>query len=243
MNYESRTKKNKAPIVILHGWGLRGSTYKDLVSIIEKEGHFVYSPDLPGFGTEPLVHGNMMLDDYVVFLRKFIEKNKIAKPILIGHSFGGRVAIKYAWRYSKDLNSLILTGVPIIRHTSLKRKIAYITAVVGGKIFQVFPKETKMFLRKILYFAIGEWDYYKAGPLQQVFKNIIGEDLTMYAKSISVPTLLVWGEDDRIVSASDARKIKKHIITHAATAIVEGGDHKLPYISPKSFIKAIQSVL
>lgn len=242
MNYESRIKK-KPPIIILHGWGLRGQNYKKLVDLLNKDGHKVFAIDLPGFGTEPLVHANMALDDYVVFLRKFIEKNKISKPIIIGHSFGGRVAVKYTWRYPHDVTSLILTGVPIIRHTTLKRKIAYIVAVVGGKIFKLFPKETKAFLRKILYTSIGEWDYYKAGPLQQVFKNIIGEELTMYAKGISVPTFLVWGEDDRIVPASDVYKIKKYIIPHAVTAIVEGEDHKLPYISSKNFIKAIKSVL
>lgn len=233
----------KNEIVILHGWGLSGDKYGALKKLLKEKGYKVFNPDLPGFGTEPLVHANMALDDYVVFLRKFIEKNKISKPIIIGHSFGGRVAVKYAWKYRNDVASLILTGVPIIRHTTLKRKIAYIVAVVGGKIFKLFPKETKLFLRKILYAFIGEWDYYKAGPLQQVFKNIIGEELTMYAKSISVPTFLVWGEDDRIVPASDVSKIKKDIIPHATTMVVEGEDHKLPYISPKNFIKAIMSVL
>lgn len=239
MNHES---KKKNPIILLHGWGLRWQNYKELVELLKKDGRKVFAIDLPGFGAEPLVNSNMVLDDYVVFLRKFIEKNKITKPILIGHSFGGRVAVKYVWKYPNDVASLILTGVPIIRHTTLKRKIAYIVAVVGGKIFKLFPKETKAFLRKILYASIGEWDYYKAGPLQQVFKNIIGEELTMYAKSISVSTFLVWGEDDRIVPASDVNEIKK-IIPHAVTAIVKDEDHKLPYISPNNFIKAIVSVL
>lgn len=241
MNYELRIKK-KNSIIILHGWGLCGDKYQALKKLLEEKGYKVFTPDLPGFGSEPLVNSNMVLDDYVVFLRKFIEKNKITKPILIGHSFGGRVAVKYVWKYPNDVASLILTGVPIIRHTTLKRKIAYIVAVVGGKIFKLFPKETKAFLRKILYTSIGEWDYYKAGPLQQVFKNIIGEELTMYAKNISVPTYLVWGAGDRIVPASDVSKIKK-IIPHAVTMVVEGEDHKLPYISPKNFIKAIMSVL
>ncbi len=232
----------KNEIVILHGWGLRGQNYKELAALLKKDGHKVYLLDLPGFGSQPLVNDNMILDDYVVFLKKFLGKNKVKKPILIGHSFGGRVAIKYAWRYKNAAEALILTGVPVIRHASLKRKIAYFTAVAGGIVFKIFPKETKVFMRKVLYSIIGEWDYYKAGPLQQVFKNIIGEELTAYIKNISVPVMLVWGKEDRIVSAADAWQIKKYIL-HAKVVIVAGEGHKLPYISPKNFVKAIQSVL
>lgn len=232
----------KNEIVILHGWGLSSDKYQALKKLLEEKGHKVFDPDLPGFGTEHLVNNNMNLNDYVVFLRKFIEKNKMTKPILIGHSFGGRVAVKYAWRYKNDVSSLILTGVPIIRHTSIIKKVAYIVAVVGGKIFRVFPKDTQIFMRKVLYASIGEWDYYKAGPLQQVFTNIIGEELTMYAKKISVPTLLVWGENDSIVPASDIEKIKK-FMPHAVSVIVEGEDHKLPYKNARAFFNAIKTIL
>lgn len=241
MNYESRIK-NKAPIVVLHGWGLCGDKYQALKKLLEEKGHKVFIPDLPGFGSEPLINDNMNLDDYVVFLREFIEKNKIPKPILIGHSFGGRVAVKYTWKYRNDVASLILTGVPVIRHTSAKRKIAYFAAVIGGKIFQLFPKETQSFMRKILYASIGEWDYYKAGSLKQVFKNIIGEELTMYAKNISIPTLLVWGKDDRIVPASDIKKIKKYI-PHVISVVVADNDHKLPYTNARAFFNAINIIL
>lgn len=232
----------KNEIVILHGWGLRGQNYKVLANFLENEGSKVYLLDLPGFGSEPLVNNNMILDDYVIFLKKFLDKNKIKKPILIGHSFGGRVAIKYLWRYKNAAKALVLTGVPIIRHVTIKRKIAYFVAVLGGFVFSVFPKETKIFMRKVLYSLIGEWDYYKAGPLKLVFKNIIGEELTTFVKNISIPVLLVWGKEDMVVPATDVLQIKK-FIPHAKTVIVAGEDHKLPYISPKEFIKAIKSVL
>lgn len=232
----------KNEIVILHGWGLRGQNYKELASLLENDGYKVYLLDLPGFGSEPLVNNSMILDDYVIFFRTFIKKNKITKPIIIGHSFGGRVAIKYLWRYKNAAKALVLTGVPIIRHVTIKRKIAYFVAVLGGFVFKIFPKETKIFMRKVLYSFIGEWDYYKAGPLQQVFKNIIGEELTSYVKDISIPVLLVWGEKDMVVLAADVLQIKK-FMPHAKAVIVAGEDHKLPYVSPKKFIKAIKSVL
>lgn len=232
----------KHPIIILHGWGLTGSTYKDLLQVLWGRGFNVYSFDLPGFATEPLKNKSMNLDDYVEFVDEFIQEKKLIKPILIGHSFGGRIALKYAWKYPEDVSKIILTGAPIIRHISIKGKIGYAFAVSFGRVFSLLPKNVKEWVRKILYFAIGQWDYYKAGPLQQVFKNIINEDLTGYAKEVQVPTYLVWGALDRLTPVTDVERIKK-LNSSIKSVIVKNYGHKLPYENPKEFVKSIQIFL
>lgn len=232
----------KPSILILHGWGLRGSIYDGVKKLLEKEGFKVFIPDLPGFGEEPLRSSTMMLDDYVSFVDEFLKANKTTQFIIIGHSFGGRVALKYAFKYPERVNKLVLAGTPVIRSSVLKRKISRMVSIAGGKIFRFLPKTTKDFLRKFLYFLIGEWDYYKAGPLKQVFKNIISEDLVFYAKNIKTPVLLVWGENDRVVPVSDMKKIAK-IIPHATFSVVKDVGHKLPYEKPVEFFKAIKPFL
>lgn len=233
---------SKLPIIILHGWGLHGGVYGELKKLLEKEGFKAFIPDLPGFGKEPLRSQTMMLDDYVGFVDEFLNANKIVKPIIIGHSFGGRVALKYAFKYPEKVTKLVLTGAPVIRSRVFKRKISYMVSIAGGQLFRFLPKTTKGFLRKLLYFSIGEWDYYKAGPLKQVFKNIISEDLVFYAKNVKVPVLLVWGENDRVVPVSDMKKIVK-IIPHATFSVVKDAGHKLPYEKPVEFFKAIKPFL
>ena len=237
-----KNEKSKPQILLLHGWGLRAQVYKGLVNLLKEKGHSVYSLDLPGFGSEPLVHNNMVLDDYIVFVRRFVEKRKLVKPIIVGHSFGGRVAIKYTWKYPDEVSKLILTGVPIIRHTSLTKKIAFFAAVFGGKVLKTFPEKIRHNFRKMLYTIIGEWDYYNAGKLQQVFKNIIGEDLIQYAQNVHVPTLLIWGADDRLTPASDVKKIKKYM-PHAQSFVIANVGHKFPYTDPQLFFKAMRSML
>jgi len=233
MNHES--KKN---IIILHGWGLSGKTYSRLIELFKKEGCLVFAPDLPGFGSEPLQKPSTELNDYVKFVHDFIMKHKMQKVILIGHSFGGRVAIKYAFEHPKNVSKLILTGVPVIRKKSLQKQLAFIAAIVGGKFLSLFPQTAREFFRKILYFMIGEWDYYKSGPLKQVFKNIIGEDLVQYIQKIKIPTLLIWGKDDRLVSASSVEKIKNYI-PHAKVIIVSKTGHKLPYENAALFFEKV----
>lgn len=232
----------KHPILILHGWGLTASTYKDVLQFLISDGFDAFTLELPGFGAEPLVHDAMTLDDYVEFVDAFVQKRKLKKIILIGHSFGARVGLKYTYTHPEKVFKLVLTGVPIIRHRTIKKWIAYNVALLGGRIFGILPVGVVHLLRKILYFAIGEWDYYKAGPLKKVFKNIIGEDLTAYAQKITVPVMIVWGEDDRITPKTDVEKIKK-LILHARSVIIPSVGHKLPYERPEKFFKAIKPFL
>lgn len=229
---------SKSSILILHGWGVRGSTYNEIKDLLEDQGFTVFVPDLPGFGEEPLRSQTMMLDDYVDFVDEFLKANKILKPVIIGHSFGGRVALKYAFKYPEKATKVVLTGAPVIRSRVFKRKISFIVAIAGGQLFRFLPKTTKDFLRKLLYFLVGERDYYSAGPLKQVFKNIISEDLVFYAKNVKVPVLLVWGENDKVVPVSDMKKIAK-IIPHATFSVAKDAGHKLPYEKPEIFVKAI----
>ncbi|MDO8658601.1 MAG: alpha/beta hydrolase [Candidatus Levybacteria bacterium] len=230
----------KQSIIILHGWGLNGSKYNQLLKILKNKGFAVYSPDLPGFGSEPLKSKSMKLDDYMEFIDNYIKKNKIENPILIGHSFGGRIALKYGWEYPKKVSRIILTGTPVIRNKTLFKKFAYLIAILGGKVFKnLFFKET---LRKSLYFLLGEWDYYKAGSLNQVFKNIIGEDLIKYFKEIKVPVFLIWGEKDMITPINDVNKMTK-IRNDVKSIIVPGIGHKLPYERPDIFVKSIESFI
>jgi len=232
----------KPTIIILHGWGLRGNVYEPLALLLKNAGFSVYAPDLPGFGSEPLVNNAMTLDDYVAFVYRYIQQNKLAAPILIGHSFGGRIAIKYVFRHPDAVSKIVLTGVPVIRHQSLRKKIAYVIAVVGGRVLKTLPVKMQDIFRKILYKSIGEWDYYKSGSLRQVFKNIVSEDLVSCAKNLKIPVLLVWGENDHITPSSDVEKIKK-LIPQAQSIIVSNTDHKLPYLEPKEFFAVAQSFL
>lgn len=229
-------KNNVHNIVILHGWGLSGSTYKNLKSILESNHYHVFAPDLPGFGKQPLITSNMDLGDYVEFVRKFIKEKQLSKVILIGHSFGGRVALKYAWKYPKKVSQLILTGVPIIRHNTLPKDIAFFTSVIGGAFLKKFPFQVQRTLRKSLYFIIGEWDYYNAGSLKEMFKNIINEDLAQYTQEIKVPVLLLWGKNDRVTPFNDAVRIQ-NMIENSKLVVIENTTHKLPYENPKMFVQ------
>lgn len=231
--------KTKPTIVILHGWKLRGEKYKELTKLFEKDGFPVFAPDLPGFGSEPVVSKSMMLSDYVEFVNNFLKKKHITRVVLIGHSFGGRVSLKYANRYPEMVKLLVLTGVPVIRHMPLKKRVAHLGAVIFGKTLKVLPISLQTSFRKIVYHVIGEYDYYNSGALKEIFKNIVNEDLVQYARKIEVPTVLVWGKDDTFTPFTDVRKIKTYI-PNAKTIIIPNIGHNLPYALPEVFYNAVR---
>lgn len=226
----------------------------------------IFIPDLPGFGKSDEPNENWDLDDYVKFVDNFIEiatrkkgfeliknlfKNfdpkkavyvqKKDKIILIGHSFGGRIAIKYSKKHPEIIEKLILTGSAGIKHPpSIKQKIFFAAAKIGKKIF-LLPAFNKLnnYAKKILYKAAREKDYHAASPkMKEIMKNAIGEDLTPILWDIKTPTILLWGRDDRSTPLSDGNIMNKKI-ENSEMIIIDYANHSLPYQKPEEFAKAV----
>jgi pimeloyl-ACP methyl ester carboxylesterase len=225
-------------IVILSGWRVPGSRYQIVQHLLEKEGFTVYAPNLPGFGEQTLIKPVMTVDDYVDFVVSYMKKNNIKKAIFIAHSFGGRVVAKLIRFYPQYVDSVILTGTPLIKQSlSLKKKILVMLArlIKKGLVFSFGQKR----MRKILYYFLNEWDYYKVDShLKETFKEVIKEDISPCLPYITIPTLVLWGENDTLVSTKIGREIARRI-PNAIYEEIKNGSHKLPYESPEIFVEKI----
>lgn len=221
------------PIVVLHGWGLNSTRYTTLKKLLLQINSKVLVPDLPGFGKNKKIAKPLYLRDYVDFVRKLVRKHKISNLILIGHSFGGQVALKYTEKFPQTIKKLILTGVPIYKeNNSFKRTLLYVFAKLGKLFFQNFGK-------KFLYRLVGSYDYYKADPLLKLtLKNIFAENISLIARRINSPTLLIWGDSDKHTPLWIAQKGVK-LMQMAKLVIIKGADHGLIYQSPEMFINQI----
>src|SRR3989338_516756 len=129
-------------ILLLHGWNQALVTsakwYKPLISLLEKKGHRVFAPDLPGFGLENPPDRPYSLIDYANWVKRFVQKNKLHNPLIIGHSFGGRVSITFSEKYPHITDRIVLTGVP--GHPPVANgKVAFFKTVakVGGQLFSL----------------------------------------------------------------------------------------------------------
>jgi len=191
-------------LIILHGWQSSKERWQKVKENIKNDEIEVITPDLPGFKPETELKKPWNLDNYVEWLKDFSQDRE--KFFLLGHSFGGRVAIKFASRYPEKLYGLILVSA-----AGIKKELTI------SKITPLFKKLSFLpgyqFLRKLFYrYILRRTDYFEAqGPLKETIKNILEEDLTPFLKEIKVPVLIIWGERDKITPLSDAWLIKKEI--------------------------------
>lgn len=236
MHFIKLGRKNKPALIILHGWGLSSDKYKKLGSLLS--GDFqVFIPDLPGFGNSEdpgKPYGN---DDYAKEIIAFAKEQDIKEAYFIGHSFGGRIAMKLANKDPKLVKGLVLTGVPGVEKfywkRSLKRFI-YWSSAKSLKAFTFIPAVKKIRRKFYSNRDIGKLD----GVMMETFNKIIKENLDNAAKKIQQPTLLLWGNRDQMALVIDAEKILT-IIPHSYLKIFTKVGHRLPYEKPYEFAREV----
>jgi len=231
------------PILILHGWGstMSGERYSKVKELLQEEEYAVFVPDLPGFGKNTLKKEALTFDDYLLFVKDFIQEKKLKKIILVGHSFGGRIAIAFAAKYPELVSKLILVSASGIPHplSSLKKKIAYVVTKIIGPIFAIPPLSLFYnLLRKLMYYSIGEMDYYKSGNLKQTFKNVYQVSIVPDLEKITVKTLILWGEIDTFTLLKDG-KLMHECIKNSQLVIIHNAGHKFIYENPEKFVKEV----
>ena len=199
-------------ILLLHGWGQNIEMMKMLGDNFSDRFRITIL-DFPGFGLSEEPGEAWNIKDYANMLEEFINELGIKKPIIMGHSFGGRVAMRYSAEHVVE--KIVLFGSPCVReNTELPLSL---------KILKGIKKLPGM--DKIGEFAknfIGSRDYKAASPvMRQTLVNVVNEDLSKYAKEIDCPTLLIWGENDTEAPVSDA-KILESIMVDAALIVLPG---------------------
>lgn len=224
-------------IVILHGWKVDGKRYGGLASLLRKKGFDVHVPDMPGFGTASLPTHPLNVDDYAKWIKDYLDKKKIRKTILVGHSFGGRVGIVFASKYPQYVTKLVLTGTPgVLLITKRKLNLFLLLAKVGGFVFALpIINIFSTLARKVLYQLAGASDYLVIdGVMRETFKKVISFDLVPSMKKVTIPTLLLWGSEDGDVPVEVGNRMKT-IIKHATLEVVPGQHHGFPMENPKVF--------
>lgn len=229
-------------LLMLHGWPADSTHYKELGPLLAKKNLRVIVPDLPGWGNTPVPPQAWTVSDYRDWVHDFIKSLGIEQFILFGHSFGGRVSIKYAIKYPYDLKGLVLCASAGIKpdHLTLKRRILKLTASLGKKAFALpGVKQLAPAARRVLYKAAGSNDYLKAeGVMKDTIVKVLEEDLSPLLNQIQMRTLLVWGTEDGATPYADAQKMHD-LISKSELITFEGERHNLPKNAPEKVAKAI----
>jgi len=183
-------------IVFLHGWGTNRDALRGVGTLFENR-YKVHLLDLPGFGDAPIPPHDWDTVKYADLVEQYLTRELSGSIILVGHSFGGRVALRLAARRAVNVRSLVLMGVPglplprwsrrWLRASSIRwlRRTLRLTSPFLGS--GPIDWHTRTF---------GSRDYLSAGAMRDVFVRVVNEDLTGTARTVTCPTLLLWGAED-----------------------------------------------
>ena len=197
----------KKVVVFLHGWG------SDSSSFLWMKDYFDYCStmfvDFPAFGKSDEPDQVWTVSDYVRELKKILDNFEIDELVLVGHSFGGRVAIKFGSFYQskyKNFKVCLIDSAGILP----RRSIFYKIKVAQFKKLKL--KAEKGIVVKNKLDSLGSDDYKKLSPLmKETFVNIVNEDLSFDAKTLTCECLIIWGKDDKETKLYMARKLHSFI--------------------------------
>lgn len=182
----------------------------------------MYSIDLPGFG-QSTVGVPIGVEEVADILHDFVIELGLEAPILCGHSYGGRVAIVYASKYSVE--KLVL-----ISSAGLKQKLRF------SKRFKI--RVYKILKKCHLPVKMGSSDYQNADNVKRIMLvKAVNTDLREHLKRIAAPTLLLYGTKDEVTPLSLGYQMKSYISNAELIELEECGH--FPYLERPSVFSII----
>lgn len=235
------------PVILMHGWGCNSSTVKMIADIAARR-HRVINIDFPGHGasSEPPMGEDGKpwgVERFTRLVEKLAAAEKIENPILIGHSFGGRVAILYASRNKVSRVVLVdAAGVKPRRPLSYYLKVYSFKATKAIYRFVLGTKRAEAAIERARARRASA-DYAAASPMMRaVLSRVVNEDLCHLMPLIKAPTLLIWGENDTATPLADARRMAS-LIPDAGLVSFPGAGHYSFLDNPAGFTAVLDNFI
>lgn len=206
----------KRHILIIHGWASSKERFRSLGRELSRRGWHVVAVDLPGFGDTPAPGIPLTLAGYASAVREMTKQFFGGKNyIIFGHSFGGRVAARVA-KSDKSIKGIILCAPGV----GTMDPIARVFYKVISKGLLLSPKIRETVLKNF---------YNRSDGLTRVvLRGIRYEDPKKTFGGLKLPALILWGENDKVISV-DSAELVKELVPRSLVKIFPGIGHSLPY--------------
>ena len=209
------------PLIVLHGWGDSGNSWIRVAQLLQNSFQ-VFLLDLPGCGYSDPPPRVWSVEDYEQLVIKFLAEMEIAKPIILGHSHGGKIAATY-----------------VANQHPAKQLILVSTSGLDSPSFEVRAKVLWFKTMKRALLMCGDWgkakieelrnkmgsrDYREAGLMRDTMVKVVNQKLFTTVPRIALPTLILWGSEDKTLDMSQA-KIFRKLIPGSVIRILWGSSH------------------
>jgi pimeloyl-ACP methyl ester carboxylesterase len=230
--FAERTSLAPTEVVGLHGWA---RSREDLAGPLA--GLNALAVDLPGFGASPEPPAPWDSRAYAALIAELLAG--LDRPqVLLGHSFGGRVAVKLAARWPHLVSGVVLAGVPLLRRQPARGSPGFRVARWGHRHGVV--SEARMEKLRQRY---GSADYRRAtGIMRAVLVRVVNESYEEDLPRISCPVELVWGSDDTAAPLAMARQACG-LLPSARLEVIEGAGHMTPLSAPDALRTSVSRLV
>ena len=243
---EEGTSKNT--LILLHGLGASAERWEDVIPLFAKKFRVIV-PDLIGFGYSDKPSIDYTTDYFAEFMSKFVEKVGIKEMSIIGSSLGGQIAAEFIINQNVDVKKLVLVSPSGVMKHSTPALDAYISAAlypnnesalnafqamsgrkkIDGKIVSRFVERMQLPNAKMAFMST---------LLGLSNSKVITEKLQL----ITIPTLIVWGENDPVIPIEYAQSFVSGINDCRFYKMI--GCAHTPYVEkPEKFFQIVSDFL
>ncbi len=228
-------------VLIMHGWGANLEAVAPIIGALEARAE-VLALDMPGFGQSSPPPSRWSSTDYARFVKAFLAAQGVSELDLIGHSFGGRVAICLA----ADPGPVRIGRVILVDAAGLRprRRPSYYLKVSLAKVGRVIALlgTPGKYLQERLRQTLSSTDYLNTSEtMRETFRAVIAEDLEELLGKIKAPTLLIWGSRDEETPLWMARRMEEKI-QNSGLVVLDGG-HFSYADQPQQFARVVNHFL
>lgn len=254
--YQSNPKAEKT-IVLVHG--LNGSALHDWqyqIPYFAKNYH-VLTFDLPGFGDSAKDVANYSPRQYAKFINFIVKRYARKKTIVVAHSMGGAISLRYSEMYPENIEKLVLVDVAGVLH-----RLAYSRQLMKGwfkakvsddsRVLSFADSMANKFLNKaepvvgplsrFMDKYVVQDEFFEMGSSTISAVSLVHEDLSDAISSIKLPTLIVWGEKDSIAPLRTA-KVLKRSIPQSHLKLIKNAAHVPMIDEPEKFNQIVSNYL
>ena len=218
-------------MLALHGWGRDRRDFDRVLNGLD-----AIAVDLPGFGASAAPAEAVGTSGYADIIAPMLDD--FDEPaVLVGHSFGGRIAVQLAVARPDRVGRLILLGVPLLRRPGAGRAAPPLPFRIVRNLARMgLVGNERMEQARQRY---GSADYRAArGVMRDVLVAVVNESYEAELDRISQPVRLIWGANDTDVSVETAQRAMEHL-TKADLTVLEGVGHHVCLEAPEAVRAAI----
>lgn len=223
---------SSAPILFLHGWSISVEPYQESLNILAQR-YRVIAPYLPGSHKSTSPGLLQDYNDYAKCMIDFVNKLELKKFHLIGHSFGGAVAIALAAALRDRPSSLSLVASAGIPLGSLQEVLLQRSIEIPAQIGEMKLEPVSQVVRALLYNCFFNPQY-----VIQAIWIALEKDVRPLLSQIECPSLVLWGENDLLIPLKLGQELARGI-KGSQMRVLEGEYHEWIVFHPEKLAAII----